>query len=251
MLQAQDIGCKVGDTISLYTDDSEIPYTVCGIYSDITNGGKTAKISADTISQTYDNALSKASLRDMDSPLMWSIIYVTLKDGEDVQGFIADYKTYSDMFDGTVKVTDIARYIEGTYGQTIQRIKMAACTSVFVATLIIFIVILLFVRLKIWQEKKDIILKKALGISPKDIRRSYLKRALPYIASGIIIGIVMGIFLGQMLAGGLLSSLGAGGFRFVINWIFVFILVPFISVVVAYIAVNTATREVKMTKIEI
>ncbi len=251
MLQAQDIGCRVGDTISLYTDDSEIPYTVCGIYSDITNGGKTAKISADTISQTYDNALSKASLRDMDSPLMWSIIYVTLKDGEDVQGFIADYKTYSDMFDGTVKVTDIARYIEGTYGQTIQRIKMAACTSVFVATLIIFIVILLFVRLKIWQEKKDIILKKALGISPKDIRRSYLKRALPYIASGIIIGIVMGIFLGQMLAGGLLSSLGAGGFRFVINWIFVFILVPFISVVVAYIAVNTATREVKMTKIEI
>ena len=251
MLQAQDIGCKVGDTISLYIDDSEIPYTVCGIYSDITNGGKTAKISADTISQNDDNALSKASLRDMDSPLMWSIIYITLKDGEDVQEFIADYKTYSDRFDGTVKITDIARYIEGTYGQTIQRIKMAACTSVFTAGLIIFIVILLFVRLKIWQEKKDIILKKALGLSVTDIRKDYIKRAFPYIIAGIAIGIIMGIFIGQILAGMVLASLGAGGFRFVINWIFVFILVPFISVVVAYIAVNTATREVKMTKIEI
>ena len=61
----------------------------------------------------------------------------------------------------------------------------------------------------------------------------------------------MGIYIGQILAGMVLASLGAGGFRFVINWRFVFILVPLISVIVAYIAVNTATREVKMTKIEI
>ncbi len=37
------LGLSMGDTLLLLPDETPQEYTVCGIYSDITNGGKTAK----------------------------------------------------------------------------------------------------------------------------------------------------------------------------------------------------------------
>ena len=43
-LNAEELKLSVGDTLDLNVNGKKSGYTVCGIYSDITNGGKTAKI---------------------------------------------------------------------------------------------------------------------------------------------------------------------------------------------------------------
>ncbi len=239
MLMAQELSCDIGDTILLSGSKGAESYTVCGIYSDITNGGKTAKISSDPLAETADEGRE----------VIWSVIYITLKSGEDMPAWINEYQEYCNEYGSSVKIVDIAQYVDGTYGQTIRRIKLAALTSVLVSCLIIFVVILLFTRLKIWQEKKDIVLKKALGVSCKHIKRDYLARTLCFMAAGVIIGVFMGVVLGEQLAGTLMGMLGAGGFRFIIDRWMVFLLVPCISLAVALMGVRTATREVGEIKI--
>lgn len=63
-LNAKELGLSVGDGLRLLTDKDGTDYTVCGIYSDITNGGKTAK------AYSIDGA----------GTAVWSVIYVSLKE---------------------------------------------------------------------------------------------------------------------------------------------------------------------------
>ena len=63
-LNAKELGLFISDTLLLEINGEEIPYTVCGIYSDITNGGKTAK----------------AGSRVSSNSVIWSVAYVSLKD---------------------------------------------------------------------------------------------------------------------------------------------------------------------------
>ncbi|MCR5251618.1 MAG: FtsX-like permease family protein [Lachnospiraceae bacterium] len=238
-LLARDLSCETGDVIRLERNGQEEEYRVCGIYPDITNGGKTSKICGDPTAAGEDREI------------MWSILYVTLKEGEDTDAWISDCQSYCREYGNSVKITDIARYVDGTYGQTIKRIRLSALTSVLASCLILFVIVLLFVRLMIWQEKKDIALKKALGVSCVHIRAGYLKRALSHAAAGIAAGIVSGIVPGQMLVGLLLSSLGAAGFRFIIDGKTVFLLVPLITFAVAALGVRTGTREVGRLKIRL
>lgn len=192
---------------------------VCGIYSDITNGGKTAK----------------SCLKDPDNrtPVMWSIIYLSLEEkgsaGEDERAaaeWVSEYRAkYSAAREG-VKVTLISDYLKGTYGQTIRNVSNAAIVSAFMSCLILFVVILLLVRLVIWRERSDSSLKKALGFTSSDIRKEYLKKTLLYVLPGILLGIFVGIVPGQGLAAVLLRSMGAYGFRFIIEPAAVFAAAP-------------------------
>ena len=236
-LNSEELGCRSGDTVFIQRGDEEEACTVCGIYSDITNGGKTAKV--------YSSA------DDENIPVMWSIIYVSLKDESDIDNFVNDYQEACSRFGNSVKITDIARYMDGTYGQTIKRMKDASVLSFAVSCLIIFIVVVLFVRLMIWQEINDISLKKALGIGSAYIRMEYVKRTFMYIVTGTVLGTVLGVFLGQRIAGALMGSLGAAGFKFLIDWRLAFVLVPLAAFTVALLAVRAGSREVAEIKVRL
>lgn len=231
-LNSEELGCSLGDTIVLHRSGADMAYTVCGIYSDITNGGKTAKIYGDP-------GLEK------DIPVMWSIIYVSLNEPGEIRSFIEEYQSCCEGYGNSVKITDIAGYMDGLYGRTIKSIGNAAALSFAAAGIIIFIVIVLFVRLMIWQEKSDVSLKKALGISTSHIRNGYVKRTAVYIAAGVILGIILGVFLGQEIAGLMLGTLGAEGFKFIIDPVMVLITVPGFAFIVALFAVKTGSREVR------
>ena len=231
-LNSQELECGVGDTIVLHRSSGDVAYTVCGIYSDITNGGKTAKIYGD-------------SETDKDIPIMWSIIYITLNDPAEAENFIKGYQDYCSEYGGSVKITDIAGYMNGLYGRTIKSIGYAAALSFAVSYIIIFIVVVLFIRLMIWQEKSEISLKKALGISVRYIRNEYAKRSFIYIAAGAVLGIFLGVFLGERIAGMMLGTLGAAGFKFIINPVIAYILVPCCAFIIGLSAVKAGSREVR------
>lgn len=67
VLQAKDLELAIGDTVTFDLDGLQVPVTICGLYSDITNGGKTAKMQKDPAN--CDNG-----------EILWSVLYVTLKE---------------------------------------------------------------------------------------------------------------------------------------------------------------------------
>lgn len=236
VLNAEEMGVKLGDEIIVCKEmkdgtAEEISCSVCGIYSDITNGGKTAK----------------ACMKDPDdaTPVMWSIIYLSLADEDLTREWTNEYQDRYSSFESGVKVTLIADYLKGTYGQTIRNISKAAAVSSVMACFVLFIVMLLLIRLVVWRERNDSSLKKALGFTSSDIRMEYLKKTVTYILPGIVLGVFAGIVPGQSLAALLLRSMGAYSFRFIIDPLTVFAATPAMIAVSAVLAAILSLTEVK------
>lgn len=228
-LCADELGLAVGDRMLLSSDEKTQEYTVCGIYSDITNGGKTAKA---------------AYLHD-DGPLMWSVFYVSLKDGAEKEQWLSEYTEILSDDGISAKAVDIQKYVDNTYGQTIGEIRMAAQMAVLAAVLVIFVVVFLFTRLLVAKERYDISLRKAIGFTGKDVKRMYLLGYLPVMLVGILVGILSANLLGEKLAGLLLKTLGAAGFSFLIDYKIVYIGVPAVTAVTVCCAIFIGLLEIK------
>ncbi len=103
-LNAEELKLSVGDTLDLNVNGKKSGYTVCGIYSDITNGGKTAKIRN----------------RPDTAPVIWSVLYVSLKESTDKEQWMAQYRGMG------VDVTDVEDYVQDTYEQTLAQLRLAS-----------------------------------------------------------------------------------------------------------------------------
>ena len=228
-LCADELGLSVGDRLLLSIEEDIQEYTVCGIYSDITNGGKTAKV---------------AYLHG-EGPLMWSIFYVSLKDGTVKDQWLSDYAEILSDSGISMKAVDIQEYVADTYGQTIREIHMAAWVAIIAATLVIFVVVILFTRLLVANDRCDISLRKAIGFTGRDIKELYLIGYLPVLLAGILTGILSGNLLGEKLAGLLLKTLGATGFHFLIDYKTVFGWIPVIVVITVFCAILLGLSEIK------
>ena len=236
VLNAEELGVKLGDMIVVCREmengsRGEEACRVCGIYSDITNGGKTAK----------------ACMEDPDdvTPVMWSIIYLSLRDEQLAGEWTREYQSRYSSSEDAVKVTQISDYLKGTYGQTIRNISNASAVSAVMACFVLFVVMLLMMRLVIWRERNDSSFKKALGFTSSDIRRDYLKKVLAYLLPGMVLGIFAGIVPGQSLAALLLQSMGAYSFQFIIEPAAVFVAAPAVVMASALIGALLSFIEVK------
>ena len=228
-LCADDLGLDLGDTLLLLTEETPQEYTVCGIYSDITNGGKTAKA---------------AFLPGGGTP-MWSVFYVSLKEGVPREQWLsACSQTLSDS-GISARAVDIQEYVTDTYGQTIREVRMAARAAVLAAALVMFVVVVLFTRLLVAEDRNDISLRKALGFTGGDIKRLYFLRYLPVLLAGILAGIASGDLLGEQLAGIFLKTLGATGFRFLIDVQAVCGWIPTVAVITVFFAIGLGLSQIK------
>ena len=228
-LCAEELGLSMGDTLLLMTEEIPQEYTVCGIYSDITNGGKTAKT---------------AFLPGGGTP-MWSVFYVSLKEGVPKERWLSAWTQSLSDSGISARAVDIQEYVTDTYGQTIQEIRMAARAAVLAAALVMFVVVLLFTRLLVAEERNGISLRKALGFTGGDIRRLYFRRYLSVLLVGILAGILAGNLLGEQLAGRFLKTLGATGFRFLIDYGAVWGWVPAVAVVTVFCAILLGLSQIK------
>ena len=236
VLNAEEMGLDIGDGVTVYKKiedgkTEELKCVICGIYSDITNGGKTAK----------------GCINDADdiTPVMWSIVYITLKDENCVGEWIDEYQNNHSSINDGVKVVGISDYLQGTYGQTIRNISNASVMTIVTTMVIIFVVIVLLMRLIIWKERKDSSLKKALGLSSSQIRKDYMKKLIIYVVPGVLAGVMADMIIGQRLAGGLLSFMGAKGFQFVIEPFSTFLFVPVLIMLSAGAAAILSLNEIR------
>lgn len=223
-INADELGKKVGDNLTLVIDGKEISFTVCGIYSDITNGGKTAK----------------AVFTDNSADIMWSVISAKLIDESQSYGKISEYASRFDY----AKVTSINEYITQTFGSTISSVGKASFTAIVVAIIITILVTLLFIKMLVAKNSYSIAVMKALGFTNRDIKMQYVSRSVFVLVVGIVLGALLANTLGEMLAGAVIASFGASSFHFEINPISAYLLCPLMmmcSVLIAtYIGISRA-----------
>lgn len=228
-LCADELEVSVGDTLLLSIGENSQEYTVCGVYSDITNGGKTAKA---------------AYLHD-DGPIIWSVFYVSLRENVRKEEWISKYTKLLSDSDISAKVVNVQEYVADTYGQTIQEIRMAAMVAALAAVLVMFVVVILFTRLLVAKDRYDISLRKAIGFISKDIKKLYLLGYLPVLIGSILGGILFGNLLGEKLAGMLIKTLGAAGFHFLTDYQAVCGWIPVVTVITVVCAILLGTLEIK------
>lgn len=206
ILNASEMGKTVGDVITLVIDGRETTLTVCGTYSDVTNGGKTAK----------------AVFSDASADTMWSVITAELADTALLDEKIAEY---ADRFD-FAKVSDIDEFIQQTYGGTISAIGTASYAAIGVALALTLLITLLFMRMLVAKDRYAIAVIKAFGFTNTDIKMQYVARSVFVLVIGILLGTLLANTLGETLAGAVIASFGAASFKFIVNPAFAYLLSP-------------------------
>ncbi|SHN59478.1 FtsX-like permease family protein [Desulfitobacterium chlororespirans] len=206
VINAGDLGKKTGDGITLVRGGKETKLTVCGIYSDITNGGKTAK----------------AAFAAPEADIMWSVIYAELGNRSLVGGKVSDYERRY----GYAKVSDINEYIRQTFGATISSVGKASRAGTGVGLMLTLLVTLLFMKMLAAKDRYSIAVLKALGFTSRDIAAQYVSRSAVVLIAGIVLGTLLANTLGEALAGGVISWFGASSFQFTINPLWAYLMCP-------------------------
>jgi len=221
VMNADELGKKIGDIITLVVDGKERTLTLSGIYSDITNGGKTAK----------------AVFEDHSADTMWCVIYVELSDISLVAEKISEFV---DTFN-FAKVSSIDEYMAQTFGSTISSVGTASYAAVIVALIITILVTLLFMKMLVAKDRYTIAVMKSLGFTNSDITVQFLARSVFVLIVGIVLGTLLANTLGEVLASAVISSFGASSFNFVVHPLSAYLLSPLLMICTVLIATIIGT----------
>lgn len=228
-MNADELNKKVGDIITLVMEGYEKSFTISGIYSDITNGGKTAK----------------AVFTDKSADIMWYVICAELSNPFLINSKISEY---TDTYD-YAKVSSIDEYIKQTYGSTINSVRKASFASIVIALVITVLVTLLFMKMLVAKDKYSISVLKSLGFTNSDITIQYISRSVFVMIIGIIVGTLLANTLGEVLVGMVISSFGASSFKFVVDPLSAYLFCPLIMICSILIATIIGTSNAGQIKI--
>ncbi len=221
VMQASDLGKGVGDVLSVTIAGRERALTVSGTYSDVTNGGKTAK----------------ATFTDETADPMRSVIGAELTDPELLDAKTAEYAARFDF----AKVSDLDEFIAQTYGSTIDAIGVASYAAIGVAVATTVLITLLFMRMLIAKDRYAIAVMKAFGFTNSDIKAQYLTRSAVVLVVGILLGTLLANTVGEALAGAVIATFGATSFAFVVDPTFAYLWSPLLMLAATLAATLAGT----------
>ncbi|UQZ32657.1 ABC transporter permease [Paenibacillus sp. PK3_47] len=206
VINAEELGKKPGDALKLVINGQSVNLTVCGVYSDITNGGKTAK----------------AGFSSRSADIMWSVIYAELDDESLVDGKVREYAGRFSY----AKVSGIDEFVTQTFGSAISSVGTASRAAIIMMLVICVLVTVLFMRMLVAKDRSTIAVMKSLGFTDADLRAQYFARSAVVLVIGIGLGTLLANTLGERLAGSLISSFGASSFTFVVDPLQAYLLSP-------------------------
>lgn len=203
-LNADELNKRVGDTLTVMVDGEERELTICGIYQDVTNGGKTAK------------AILPYNVND----IIWFTLNLNVNDDVNIADKVTEYKTAF----YPAKVTDGGDYVYQTMGSILEQLRLVTVFALILAIVIAVLITAMFFRMLIAKDASQIAIMRSLGLSYRDIRLQYIARAIIVLIIGIAAGSIVACTLGPGLAGTMIS--GISSMRFIINPLTNFIICP-------------------------
>ena len=219
-LYLDDLEVKLGDKITYAGQDLEI----VGVYSDISNGGKTAKSS-----MAYDGPIIKSS------------IFIQLKDlkkADSVQ------EEYSQNF-SFAKVSTVQSYIDQAFGPLKGQTKFASRIALLVSLLVIALVTLLSAKLLLVKDKRENAMLKSVGFSSYDLSRKYQISFLILAAIACFLGIIFANSLGSFIATAMIKSFGVSSLKIVVDPIYTYLICPLLLLAIVFLVAKFGTKEVK------
>lgn len=222
-LRADDMEKKVGDQIPMLINGQEKNITISGIYSDLTNGGKTAK----------------ASFPVEHQEAVWIIIPITLKTETSSQDFI---KAYQERYT-FAKFSDIESYRNQIFGSTIQMVSTISWWAFAGAIFLVLLITSLFIRMLFIKDLSQIALLKAIGFSNKQIQLQYVITSSLILILSLVIGNFFALTVGDSLASLLLSTIGIAGVTFIHNPLLTLLLVPLSILTASLLATRVAISD--------
>lgn len=223
VLNAEELNKEIGSTITVFSEEKEYSLKVCGIYQDITNGGKTAKA---MLSCTPEN-------------ILWYVININTKDNTDIQEKI---NKYISSFPG-VKITDMDSYISQTFGSVINSLSSIIKLAIALSLSVSILITALFIKLLTANERMQIASMFSMGFSVRNIRLQYMIRILTVLAAGVIIGTLLAGAAGPLIAGKLLS--GISDLQFIVNPLNAYIICPLLLLISVSAVISISTKSVK------
>ena len=212
VMNADAFGKKVGEQLTVLINGQNQQFTVCGIYQDTTNAGKTAKA---IMSHDPEN-------------ILWYIVYINIKDGADVSAKVTEYAAAFPE----AKVNEVEEVVRQTMGNVIEQLTSAAVFAVGIAIGISMLITAMFFKMLTAKEASEISIMRSVGFSMKDIQVQYVARVMVVLLTGIVLGTLAAGTLGQSIAALLLP--GVSSIKFVVNPLAAYILCP-VSIIAAVI----------------
>ena len=185
-LLADELGKKVGDTVTVISDTQTYSMEVCGIYQDVTSGGKTAKSTYDfpyEASEKYTYQLDLAN--DQSSEEFSEKLKANLGSG------------YS--------IKSMNTFLEQTLGGVTARFSQAVYLVVIIGIIITVFIVLLFMELRLARTMHAFAEKIAMGISIKAICIQELYPMLLLGGAGAISGFILTETIGEKVISALFS----------------------------------------------
>ncbi|MGN0405831.1 MAG: FtsX-like permease family protein [Bariatricus sp.] len=182
-LMADELELNVGEQVKLLANGSTQTFTVCGIYQDVTSGGRTAK----TVCQFPQEEAEKYS-------------YEIILSGTDGNEFASDMRQ---QLGNGFSIENMEEFLRQTLGGVTEQLKKAEIAVLLIGIVLTALIVALFLKLRIARESAALAAKKAIGIPFTAICRQELYPVL--IAGGF--GAAAGVCLAEMLGAQLISSL--------------------------------------------
>lgn len=223
VMSAEEYQKKPGDSMTVITEGKERRLSVCGIYQDVTNGGKTAK----------------AIIPVDRSRVIWFTVNIDLKPGVSME---EKQQEYSRQF-SPAKVTDVNEYVYQTLRGIIEQLEIVVKFAIVIAISIAALITAMFFKMLITKEARQIAIMKSLGFTVQNISTQYITRALLILAAGVVIGAWSASLLGEKLAGLLIS--GISNMQFVADPLSVYFLCPLALILAVTVTITFSKRTIK------
>jgi putative ABC transport system permease protein len=224
VLNAEALGREVGDTITVIIDGRPRELTVCGVYSDVTNGGRTAK----------------AVFDEPSAEVMWSVVAADLVDSVPVDQKVQEYSQRFEF----AKVSDVEEFVRQTFGTTIDSIQRVSSIAFVVALVISSLVALLFVRMLVAGDRYPIAVLKSTGFTTADIRSQYIVGSFLITLLGVLLGTLLANTAGEALARSVIGWFGASSFDFTVDVRFSYFIGPLSMLAITLASTHASTRTV-------
>lgn len=204
-LNAQRTEKTSGDTIFLNGE----PFTVSGIYQDVTNGGYSAK-----------NINEFTAL-----PISHYQISVDLIDGTNSDEKAAEW---ANTIKSGVSIDSMQTFIDQTLGGVAEQLQAVAGVITLIGAGMVALITGLFLKLRLAQNAAEMAILTAIGFSKKDMTKQYLMKMGLVASIGVAFGTILTGLFGETALNFALSFTGLGikQVDFIINPWVNYLLVP-------------------------
>lgn len=225
-MNATDLGKKIGDFITVTYQGKEFNFFICGIYQDITYGGKTAKAAINFQNQDIEGYMT----------------YLDIRDGVNIEKKAAELRAALPY----CKINPVNEFVFQTLGGIVKDMSLVERAAIGISLFFVILITVMFLQLIIAREHNSIAIKKAIGFSNRDIRIQLGIRILVIQIIAIIAGTFLANTFGEVIFAGMLSFVGVARIKLLAEPELAYLICPAVQLLVVVITVITSSKTIRL-----